>query len=274
MKISTLRRWVGSHVLRREVGAARRVEVDLGRVDDDVGVGELAELAYLRVGERRLRRAAATEDDDLLDPGVGELLDRVVRGIGCMQLAVGEGEHPGDVGGDVAVADHDDALRSQVELVVGEVGVGVVPGDELGGRVRAGQVLAGDPEPAIGRGAVGGDDRVIALLELGDGDVSADVNVAEELKPLAGGGLLVDADHRLDLRVVRGDPGADEPERGREPIEHVDLDRDVLAFEQVLGGVKAGRARADDRDSEWVLGCAERGHGHARVGDCMRRILG
>ena len=224
--------------------------------------------------ERRLRGTSATQHDDLLDPGVGERLDRVVRGIGCLQLPVGEGEHPGDVGGDVAVADHDDALRSQVELVVGVVGVGVVPGDELGRGVRCREVLARDPELAVGRRAVGGDDRVIALLELGDGDVGADVDVAEELKTLTGGGLLVHADHRLDLRVVRGDPGADEPERGREPIEHVDLDRDVLAFEQVLGGVKAGRARADDRDSEWVLGCAERGHGHARVGDCMRRILG
>ena len=62
----------------------------------------------------------------------------------------------------------------QVEVVVGEVGVGVVPVDELGGRVRAGQVLARDPELAVGRRAVGGDDRVVALLELGDGDVGAD----------------------------------------------------------------------------------------------------
>ncbi len=38
----------------------------------------------------------------------------------------------------------------EVELVVGEVGVGVVPGDELGGGVRAGQVLTGDPELAVG----------------------------------------------------------------------------------------------------------------------------
>ena len=44
-------------------------------------------------------------------------------------------------------------LRGEVELVVGGVGVAVVPGDELGGRVRAGPVLAGDAEPVVVRRA-------------------------------------------------------------------------------------------------------------------------
>ena len=109
----------------------------------------------------------------------------MIGGIGDVELRAGKGEHPGDVGGDVAVADHDNALGREVELLVGEVGVGVVPGDELGRRVRAGEVLAGDPEAAVGRGPVGRDDRVVALLELGDGDVAADLDVAEELKALA-----------------------------------------------------------------------------------------
>ena len=122
-----------------------------------------------------------------------------------LELAAGQRQHPGDVGGDVAVADHDGALAGEVELVVGEVGVGVVPGDELGGRVGAGQVLAGDPELAVGRGAVGVDHRVVALGELGDADVAADLDVAEEPEALAGRGLLVDADHLLDLRVVGRD---------------------------------------------------------------------
>ena len=87
----------------------------------------------------------------------------MVGGVGLLELLAGEGEHPGDVGGDVAVADHHDALAVEVELALGEVGVAVVPGDELGGRVRAGKVLAGDPELAVGAGAVGADDRVVAL---------------------------------------------------------------------------------------------------------------
>ena len=46
---------------------ARRVELELGRIDDDVGAGELAELRQLGRRERRFRRAAAAEHDDLRD---------------------------------------------------------------------------------------------------------------------------------------------------------------------------------------------------------------
>ena len=59
----------------------------------------------------------------------------------------------GDVCGDVPVADHDDTLAGEVELTIGEIGVGVVPIDELGGGMAAGQILAGDSEVAIGGGA-------------------------------------------------------------------------------------------------------------------------
>ena len=87
------------------------------RVDDDVGLGHLAELAHLGVGEGGLGGPAAAEHDDLLDPALGERLDRVVGGVGALQLLARQGEHAGDVGGDVAVADHDHALAGEVELV-------------------------------------------------------------------------------------------------------------------------------------------------------------
>ena len=137
-------------------------------VDDDVGLGHLAELADLGVGECRLRGSAAAEHDDLLDAALGQGLDRVVGGVGALQLVAGQGQHAGDVGGDVAVADHDDPLAGEVVAVVGEVGVGVVPIDELRGRVAAGQLLAGDAELAVGGGAVGEEDGVVALAQLLD----------------------------------------------------------------------------------------------------------
>ena len=59
-------------------------------------------------------------------------------------------QHPGDVERDVPVPDHDRALVGEVELEVLEVRVAVVPGDERGRGPRAGEVLARDPEPAIG----------------------------------------------------------------------------------------------------------------------------
>ena len=79
-------------------------------IDDHVGALELAELEQFRVRERGLRRSAATEQDDFLDCGVAEGLDRVVGGVGRRDLVGVEHEHAGDVDRDVAVADHDGAL--------------------------------------------------------------------------------------------------------------------------------------------------------------------
>ena len=78
-----------------------------------------------------------------------------------------------DVGGDVAVADHHGALGRQVELELAVVGVAVVPGDELGGRPAAGQVLAGDAERLVGLRAGRVDDRRVVLHQLGVRDVDA-----------------------------------------------------------------------------------------------------
>ena len=87
-----------------------RWELDVGRVDDHVGVLHLTQLLDLRVGEGRLDGAAAAEHDDLADLLAVEQLDRVVGGVGLSQLVVGQGEHPRDVHRDVAVADHHRAL--------------------------------------------------------------------------------------------------------------------------------------------------------------------
>ena len=141
-----------------------------------------------------------------------------------LELGAGKGEHPGDVGGDVAVADHDGALVGEVELAVGEVRVGVVPVDELSGRPAAGQVLAGDPELVVGRRAVGEDDAVVALAQLVDADVLAHLDVPKKRKPSPRGGLLVDADDRLDLGVVGSDACPHEPEGRRQLVEHVHFD--------------------------------------------------
>jgi hypothetical protein len=101
-------------------------------------------------------------------------------------------------------------------------------------------------------------------LEVGVAAVLADLDVAEEAELLPPGGLLVDPRDRLDLRMVGRDAGADEPERGRQAIEHVDLDRELLGGQQMPGGVEAGRPGADDGDSQRVV---ERSQGHAARDD-------
>ena len=58
------------------------------------------------------------------------------------------------------------------------------------------------------------------------------------------GGLLVAPRDRLQLWVIGRDAGPHEPERRRQRVVEVDLE--VLLLEQVLAGVEAGRAGADD----------------------------
>ena len=67
--------------------------------------------------------------------GLEALVD-VVRDLGRQQFVAGLGEDAGDVEGDVADADDGDLLLVE-RPGAREVGVAVVPGDELGGAVAA-----------------------------------------------------------------------------------------------------------------------------------------
>ena len=93
-------------------------------------------------------------------------VDRVVGRVGDLELRRRQREHPRDVDRDVAGADHDHLLGLQVDLEAAVVGVAVVPGDELGRRVRAAQLLARDPQPLVGRGADRVADHVVVLEQL------------------------------------------------------------------------------------------------------------
>ena len=164
--MATFRRAVGEASSDSSHAALCRIELELGRVDDDVGTRQLAELAQLGIREGRLRRPATAEDDHFGDGGGGERRDRVVGGVGRRELVGVEHQHPRDVDRDVPVADHDGARARQVERLVGVRGVAVVPGDELGGGDRPRAVVAGDSQPVVGRRADRVDDRVVALEQL------------------------------------------------------------------------------------------------------------
>ena len=164
--------------------------------------------------------------------------------------SVRQREHPRDVDGDVAVADDDRALAGEVELQILEVRMAVVPGDERGGRPRAGEILAGDAELPVGLRADRVDDRVVQPRQLLVRDVPPDLDVAEEAEPGSRGDPLEGARHRLDVRMVGRDTEADEPPRGRQALDHVDLDRRLLALEERVGGVEPGGAGADDGDAQ------------------------
>ena len=208
---------------------ARGVELEVGRIDDHVGAGELAELLQLRRRERGLHRPAPAEHHDLLDPGRADRLDRLGRRVRRRELLRGEREHPGAVDRDVPVPDHDRPLVREVELAVLEVGVAVVPGDELGGRPRARQVLAGDAEPPVGLRADRVDDRVVEPQQLLVADGRSRPRRCRRSGSPAARGLLERARDGLDVLVVGRDAEPDEAPGRRQPLDQVDLDRRLLA---------------------------------------------
>ena len=116
--------------------------------------------------------------------------------------------------------------------MVSEVGVAVVPGGELGRRMRAGAVLAGDPEAVVGRRADRVHNRVVALAQLGARHVAAERDPAEDAKRLVRGGLCVHARDRLDLRVVGRDACTYQPEWRRQLV--VEIDREPR-LQQLVG---------------------------------------
>jgi hypothetical protein len=254
-------------------GAAERVHLGVAGVDDDVGVGHLAQLEQLRVREGGLRRTAPAEHHDLPDGALGEHVERVVCHVGLGQLLTGQGEHARHVGGDVAVPDHDGALAGQVELEVAVVGVAVVPGDELRSGPAPGEVLAGDAHAPIGLGADRVDDRVVAGVQVVVGELRAVLDVAEEAELGVRRGLLVDAADRLDVGVVRRHSAAHQAPRRGQAVVDVDLDVQVrmrLALEEVPGSVEARRARSHDRDAQRLVRCAGRFHRTAQSRSALR----
>ena len=178
-----------------------------------------------------------------------------------LELLAGQREHAGDVERDVAVPDHDRALAREVERELLEVGVAVVPGDELGGGEGAGEILAGNPQPPVGLRADRVDHGVVEAGELLVGDVPADLDVAEEAEARLLRGLLERPRDGLDLRVIGRDAEADEPPRRRQPLDQVDLDLEV-AREQRGGGVEARPAPSRrPRRGGWRPGSPERCYG-------------
>ena len=147
---------LGEHREVRALAAVRHVVRDAGLeqavvVHDDLGVGEVAELAQLDGGELDLLRAAADQHVHVADRRRPQGVEHGVRDVGADQLVRGAGEHAGDVQRDVAGTDDGDARGVQPGRGA-VVRVPAVPADDL---ARADAVRAG-PHPgcrAAGRAA-------------------------------------------------------------------------------------------------------------------------
>ena len=148
----------------------------------------------------------------------------------------------------IAIADHHHVAPVQRRIDIGEIGMAVIPADEGRAAVDPGQIAARQIERAIVRRAGGQHHRVVKLHQLGDRDVLAHRDMADEAHIVAQRHLLVTTRDLLDRLVIGRDAEADEAEGRRQPIENIDPH--ILA-ERLLRGLRsviARRARSDDRD--------------------------
>jgi hypothetical protein len=235
-------------VPRSPLGAREGIRLDLVGPGRHVGAWELPELADLRVREGGLSGAAPAEEVHLAHAALAEGGERVVGDVGDGELVGGAAEDAHHVHRDVAHTDHRHALLRQVEPVLAEIGVPVVPGDEVGRRVAAAKILAGDAHAPVGLGPRRVDDLVIVGPEILERHVLAELDVAEEAESGVRRRLVEGGRDVLDLLVVGRDPEADQAIGRREAVVEIHLHVEARLAEEVLRRVEAGRPRADDRD--------------------------
>src|SRR5690625_1475589 len=178
--------------------------------------------------------------------GAQAILD--VRGdLGGTQVVDVLRKHPGNVEGDVTVADDRDLLRLQ-RPGAGHIGVTVVPGDEVRRAVGTGQVDTGDVEIGVPDRAGGEDDGVVVFAQVRHSDVGPVVDVPQQADIAALQHFIQGEDDALDPRMVGGDPVTHEPVRGGQAFKQVD--RNVRGFGKDVSGVDTGRAGSNDRHSQ------------------------
>src|SRR5699024_3685519 len=102
-------------------------------------------------------------------------------------------------------------------------------------------------------------DRVVVAAQVIEGEVGAELDVAEEADVSAAQDPVQGGDDPLDPRMVGGDAGADQAEGRRAAVEQIDGDLelpvlDLLGLQQGVGGVHAGGAGADHGQTEGLLG--------------------
>ena len=216
----------------RAFAAVRHVVRDPGLeqavvVHDDVGVGEVTELAQLDGGELDLLGAAADQHVHVADGAGPQGVEDGVGDVRADELVRGAGEHTGDVQRDVPGTDDRDAGGVQPRRGA-VVGVAAVPADDGARADAARQVFARDPEPPVDGAARGVHDGGVVRAQHRQRHLvrpGADLDAAEEADLAGAEGPGQHADDRLHLHVVRGDAVADQSVGGGQAVQDVDADR-------------------------------------------------
>src|SRR5262245_49682514 len=141
--------------------------------------------------------------------------------VGGAKLSYWLGEDAAHVGSHVALPDDRHRFLTEVECSIAVIRVTIEPSDELSRSVTARQLLAIDAHSAVGLGSASKYYSVVSGPQFGDGNVTTDTHVAEELEPRSTSNTLVHQNRFLELRMVRGNSAANQTERCRQALDHV-----------------------------------------------------
>ena len=125
------------------------------------------------------------------------------------------------------------------------------------------QMFPRDTHAAVDLRAHRENDLMVMLLQIVELHIRAELDIAVIAKSWVRRDAVIGLRDRFDLLVVGRDPAAHEPERRRQPVVEIDLDRIVFLLEQMLRCVKARRPRPDDRYTKRMVVCT---HWHRKYG--------
>src|ERR1700739_1717773 len=103
------------------------------------------------------------------------------------------------------------------------------------GGVTARQVLAGDIQAAVTRGARRVYHRVMVIEQFIERDIAPDFDIEKESESIAVGDSVENSLYTLGVPVVRRDTEPNQTAREWQALDHGDLDRDIALGEKCLG---------------------------------------
>ena len=197
------------------------IQVEVLLVDDDLHPGQLLQLAQLL--DRELGLGWSATDEHVQFTGLVALnpLVDIVRDVGAQQVVGPPHQDSGDIHGHVPASDDGHLPGIQGPVLV-SVGIAVIPFDEVGGPVNAIKLMPGNLQGAIVHSAGGEEHHIIALKQVIQVDVLAELHIRIEMDLGVVQRLLQGAGDVLDAGVVRGHAVTDQTEGDGQLLEQID----------------------------------------------------
>ena len=180
-------------------GTFVKVEVILG--NNDVDIGNMPQLAQFQRRELHLGRATTTKDMNVSDGVFGKALCNVFRDLGHEHVFCVLRQDTGNIQSNISHPQNGHGFRFKRPRT-GVVRVAVVPGDKVSSTVGLRQINTGDIQRGIAVSTGCDDDRIVVRMQVINGDVATNLNIAQKTNITALQDLVQSDNDLLDSRVI------------------------------------------------------------------------